>query len=202
MRCNDVNEVFVQISAYFSGEKIGKFFIVNTENYDTHNQILQRLQTDNGRKIIHIYQNLLPNGLPDVDTAVMKAVGDNRYVIVGLSQALMLRDDKELENKLAEILQQPIRGYGVVLLDHCEQILKKFINRDVRVADRVLLVVGETSSLPQIKLAKSETECIDVTPFFSFGKFLEYMERVTDTQINQRPDVTIISKISLSRRIC
>ena len=196
MRCNDVNEVFAQISAYFSGEKIGKFFIVNTENYDTHNRILQRLQTDNGRKIIHIYQNLLPNGLPDVDTAVMKAVDDNRYIIVGLSQALMLRDDKELENKLAEILQQPIRGYGVVLLDHCEQILKKFINRDVRVADRVLLVVGETSSLPQIKLAKSETECIDVTPFFSFGKFLEYMERITDTQINQRPDITIISKIS------
>ena len=196
MRCDDINECFKQISAYFSGKKIGKFFLVNTENYDIHYQILQRLQADSSKKIVHIYKNLLPNDLPDIDSAIIKATYDDRYIIVGLSQALMLRGDEELENKLDEILDQSISGYGVILLDHCEQVLKKFISKDIRVANRVLLIAGKTSPLPQIKLAKSKAECINVTPFLSFGKFLEYMERITDTKINRQPDVTIISEIS------
>lgn len=48
------------------------------------------------------------------------------------------------------MLSYSISGYGLVLLDHCEQPLQKFMNRDIRVKDRVILVAGEYSPLPQI----------------------------------------------------
>ena len=89
---------------------------------------------------VYISQNCLPNGLPDVDAAVSIASGSGNYALVGLSQAQMLRSDSALAAKLDEVLSYPISGYGIVLLDHCEQTLQKFMNRDIRVKNRVLLV--------------------------------------------------------------
>lgn len=199
MRCKNINECFEQISAYFSGEKTGNFFFVNTENYDVYHEILERLQADSSKNCIYVSQNLHRNGLPDVDSTIAKAVGEGAYAVIGLSQALMLQDDDELESKLDELLEKSISGYGVILLDHCEQLLQKFIYKDVRLKNRVLLIDGEFSPLPKIRLAKSKAECIDNEAKESFGDFLHDMERVTELQISRKPEITIISKISSER---
>ena len=196
MQCADINECFDQISAYFNGEKLGKFFIINTENYDTYHNILERLQADSSKTCIYVSQNLYPNKLPDVDSAIMKAVGDGAYAIIGLSQALMLQGDDELERKIDELLDCSISGFGVVLLDHCEQVLQKFIRRDNRVKNRVLLIEGTISKLPQVRLSKSKTDCIDIEPLPNFEFFLKYMEQITEVQISQNPEITIISSFS------
>ena len=99
--------------------------------------LLQRLEADSSKQCVYISQNCLPNGLPDVDTAISIASDSSNYALVGLSQALMLRSFDALDRKLDEVLSYSISGYGVVLLDHCEQSLKKFINRDIRVKNRV-----------------------------------------------------------------
>ena len=196
MRCTDINECFEQISDYFSGEKTGKFFIVNTENYNTYHDILERLQADSSKNCIYVSQNLYPNKLPDVDSAIIKAVGEGAYAVIGLSQALMLQGDNELERKIDELLDWSISGFAVVLLDHCEEVLQKFIRRDSRVKNRVLLIEGTPSTLPQVRLAKSESDCIDVEPLSDFGIFLKYMEQITETQITRNPDITVISSFS------
>lgn len=196
MRCKDVNECFKQISAYFSGEKFGKFFIVNTENYDIYHDILERLQADSSKKCIYLSQNLYPNELPDIDSTILQTVRNDAYAIIGLSQALMLQSDYNIESKLDELLDQSISGFCIILLDHCEQVLKKFISRDNRIERRVLLVDGETSILPKIRLAKNKSDCIDTEAFLNFGEFLKYMEQVTESQIIQRPEITIISQFS------
>lgn len=135
----------------------------------------------------------MPNGLPDVDAAVSIASGNGNYALVGLSQAQMLRSDSALAAKLDEVLSYPISGYGVVLLDHCEQTLQKFMNRDIRMKNRVVLVDGEVSPLPQIKFAKTVDECVGGQPLSDIPRLLTYLERLTDMQRQNHPAVTTVS---------
>lgn len=193
MRCNNTSECFEQISAYFNGKKTGYFLLVNTENYDVYQEILQRLEADSCKRCVYVSQNCLPNGLPDVDAAVSIASGGGNYALVGLSQAQMLRSDSALAAKLDEVLSYPISGYGIILLDHCEQTLQKFMNRDIRMKNRVVLVDGEVSPLPQIKFAKTEEECIGFKPLSDIPRLLSYLERLTDMQRQNHPAVTILS---------
>ena len=192
MRCINTSECFEQMSAYFDGKKTGYFLLVNTENYDVYQEILQRLEADSCKRCVYISQNCLPNGLPDVDAAVSIASGSGNYALVGLSQAQMLRSDSALVAKLDEVLSYPISGYGIVLLDHCEQTLQKFMNRDIRLKKRVLLVDGEVSPLPQIKFAKTEEECIGFRPLSDIPRLLSYLEKLTDMQRQNHPAVTAL----------
>ena len=196
MRCNDVDECFEKISGYFNSEKTGKFFIVNAENYDIYHEILERLQSDSNKKCVYVSQNLFPNNLPDVNSAIMKVVGRGAYFIIGVSQALMLQDDRRVESTLDKLLGQSISGSCVVLLEHCEQFLKKFLRRDERIERRVILVAGETSDLPQIILAKNKSDCTDANAFINFGKFLKFMEQVKESQIVGKSKLTVISSLS------
>ena len=115
MRCNNTSECFEQISAYFSGKKTGHFLLVNTENYDAYQEIHQRLEADSSKKCVYVSKNCLPNGLPDIDTAISISSGLGNYALVGMSQALMLRSHDALVSKLDEALSYSIRGYGIIL---------------------------------------------------------------------------------------
>lgn len=197
MRAANTSECFKQISAYFAGKKTGHFLLVNSENYDSYQEILQRLEADSSKKCVYISQNCLPNGLPDVDTAISIASGSSNYALVGLSQAQMLRSFDALTVKLDEVLSYSISGYGIVLLDHCEQTLQKFMNRDVRVKNRVILVDGEVSPLPQIRFAKTADECVGFQPLPDFPRLLTYLERLTDMKCRNHPVVTTLSSFSV-----
>lgn len=199
MNCTNTNECFEQISAYFDGSKTGHFLLVNTENYDIYQEILQRLQADISKKCVYISKNCYYNGLPDVNLAISKVDGNGEYVLIGLSQALMLQSDIALEETIDEVLEHSISGYGVVLLEHCEQILQKFICRDIRVRNRVILVDGKLSMLPQIKLAKSTEACIGNQPLLSFSDLLDYLEKLTETQREQNPVITVITPFSVNK---
>ena len=192
MRCNNTSECFEQISAYFSGKKTGHFLLVNTENYDAYQEIHQRLEADSSKKCVYVSKNCLPNGLPDIDTAISISSGLGNYALVGMSQALMLRSHDALVSKLDEALSYSIRGYGIILLDHCEQALLKYLNRDVRMKNRVILVDGEASPLPRIELAKTAEECIGFTPLSNTPELLSYLERLTDMQCQNHPVVTTL----------
>ena len=197
MRCKNVDECFEKISGYFNSEKTGKFFVVNAENYDTYHDILERLQADGGKKCVYVSKNLFPNNLPNIDAAIIQATGDGANVLIGVSQALLLQSDTEIANKLSELLAQSIGGFCVVLLEHCEEFLQKFLSRDTRIERRVIFVEGETSDLPLIRLAKNESDCIDTKIFFGFGEFLNFMEQIKESQIV--PELTIISTFSADK---
>lgn len=198
MQCENTNECFEQISAYFDSKRTGYFLLVNTENYDIYQEILHRLQADKSKKCIFASKHCLPNGLPDVEKVISEGVGLGEYALIGLSQALMLQGDIALESKLDEILNLPISGYGVVLLDHCQQVLCKFIRRDIRIQKRVVMVNGATSELPQIKLAKNKELCIDFEPLPDFSRLLACLEKLTERQRESQPYLTVVSSFSVS----
>lgn len=196
MHCSDVNECFKHISAYFNGSKTGLYLIVNTENYDIFQEILQRLQADSGKKCIYVSDNCISNGLPDTETVLSKSSLDGKFAVIGLSQALMLRGYTALDEEIDEILSHPISGQGVILLDHCKTILNKYIRRDVRINDRVILVDGNESLLPRIKLIKNSDEYIGNQHIISLKDLFSFFENISDEKINQTPEILVMTNFS------
>ena len=149
MICNDVSECFEQISAYFSGDCTGFFLLVDTEDHDTFQKVLQRLQADGSKKCVYVSEHCSRNGLPDVDSAVRAACGDGDSVLVGVSQALMLQSGEALDRSLDDLLSRPVSGHCVALLDHCRQVLQKYLHRDIRLKNRVVLAEENAVSVAE-----------------------------------------------------
>lgn len=198
MLCNNISECFEQISAYYNGEKTGHFLLVNAENFDDYQAVLCRLQADSSKKSLYVSDNLLPKGLPDIDSFISLGVGNGDFVLVGISQALMLKGEKSLEETVGEILGRPISGHAVVLLNHCQKLIEKFISRDLRVNNRVVLFKGESLGLPKIKIAKNADTCLSDNPLKSFGELLKHLEKITDSQISAENPITLISNLPIS----
>ena len=195
MQSNNVNECFEHISAYYNGKRTGHFLLVNTENYDVYKSILVRFQADTEKKCIYVSNYPTAIGLPDVDAAISAGCKNERFVIFGISQLLMLRGKNALENKIDELLEQPISGHGVILLDHCEPILSKLMNRDLRVEKHVVLVNSETSELPHIKLPLSQDTYPSANSFHNFQELLVYLENISDEKNKQKPEITVFSSL-------
>ena len=193
MHSTNANECFKHISAYFAGSPTGHMLLVNTENYDAYHSILDRLQADTGKRCIYVSGCIASNGLPDVDAAISACAGEDSFVLVGISQALMLRSESALKGALDELLERSISGHGVVLLDHCENILSSFMHRDIRTQNRIVLVDGERSTLPSITLVKPSETYIDAKPLSGFSKLLKYLENLTDYENTRHPRLAVVS---------
>lgn len=186
------DECFEQISGYFNGECTGFFLLVNTDSYDTFQEILQRLQADSSKRCVYVSDYCYQNGLPDTDSAVKAVIDSGEFALVGVSQALMLRSEEALERTLDELLSLPISGHCVVLLNHCGQILQQYIHRDIRLKNRVVLVEGDSSPLPQIRLAKSAAICVGFEPLADIAHLLKYLENMTSSQYERHPVLTVL----------
>lgn len=187
MQCTDINDCLKQIHDYYTGEKTGHFLLVNTENYDVYQEILQRLQTDKQKHCFFISDNLYPNGLPNIEPIIVQASNDECSVIIGLSPAYMIQSEKVLDEKLDELLGTSISGYGVILLDHCEKYLRKYLWRDKRIERRVLLVADDASALPSIQLLPNNQKPIGKKPLDGIGGLLRKLERITNSDLQKEP---------------
>ncbi len=198
MYCEGVNECFEEINAYCSAKSFGQTLIINTENYDDFQAIVQRLEADTNKQCIFVSQFTQRNGLPVIEDAVGHVINPGVFALIGISQALMLRDEYSLDSTIDMLLGLSVPGHTIVLLSHCRKFLEKYIQRDPRYARRVVLVNGESSPLPQIKLASSEAVCVGFKPLNGFTKLLSYMERMGDTKLKRHPSLTVITEFKAS----
>lgn len=179
MNCNNINECFEQINAYFQAEKLGLPLIVNAENDNDYREIIQLLEADHTKKKIYVSNYCFPNGLPDVDSALAQ-FSDDKNVFIGLAQALMFRSAKDLAIKLDEVLSLSISGYALIILYRCEQVLQDIMrkSKDERLSDRIAFVLGDKSALPQIKFINNEVEASGYNVFSKFSDILSALEHM------------------------
>lgn len=201
MDCNNINECFEQINAYFQAERLGLPLIVNAENDNDYREIIQLLEADHTKKKIYISNYCFPNGLPDVDSALAQFSDDNN-VLIGLAQAQMFRSAKDLAIKLDEVLSLSISGYALIVLYRCEQVLRDIMrkSKDERLPDRIAFVLGDKSVLPQIRLINNKVEAAGYSVFSSFSDMLsalEHMQPITDTFVLQTSFSSSIFKNSV-----
>ena len=197
MYCKDVNACFSEINAYCNGTPTGKVLLVNTESYDVYQQIRTRLEADITKNCIYISDRCPDeNNLPDLNDAIDSVTKTGCYVLMGLSQAAMLRSAVYMDQLMGILLEKPARGHSVVLLDHCEQYLKKYFAVHPDIQKRVVLTAGNTSVLPRIRVAVNKEDCIGYIPYIGIRRVLAYFERLTDENVITNPEVAVVTSYS------
>ena len=196
MYCKNVQSCFNEINAYCTGQPTGRALLVNTENYTVYQEVKMQLEADNSKEKVYVSKCCAENRLPDMDDILNKVTGKSDYVLIGYSQAGMLRGAAYLEKLMGTLLELPVRGHTVILLDHCEQYIKKHFSIHPDIQKRVVLVDGEATLLPRILLTADVKDCIGFKPLPSIRRLLAYFERLTDEMIVKAPEVAVLTKYS------
>lgn len=198
MYCKTVNECFQEINAYCAGKPWGHPLLVNLENFNDFQTVLQRLEADASKQCIFVSQFTQKNGLPIIDDAIAKITGKEIYVLVGASQAAMLRNETTVDALVDELLGLIISGHAIVLLNHCKKFIDRYLQRDPRYDRRVVLMEGSTSPLPQIKLTDNEAVCVGFKPLNGIQGLLKYMEKMDDAKLQIHPALTVLTNFKTS----
>lgn len=198
MYCKTVNECFQEINAYCAGKPWGHPLLVDLENFNDFQTVLQRLEADASKQCIFVSQFTQKNGLPIIDDAIAKITGKEAYVMVGASQAAMLRNETAVDALVDELLGLSISGHAIVLLNHCKKFIDRYLQRDPRYDRRVVLVEGSTSPLPQIKLTDNEAVCVGFKPLNGIQGLLKYMEKMDDAKLQAHPALTVLTSFKTS----
>lgn len=164
MYCKNIQSCFDEINAYCHSTPTGKALLVNSENYDVFQDIRVKLETDSSKECIFVSSCCTPTGMPNLDDIPSVISQAGCQALIGYSQAAMLRGADYVDRKMGFLLEMPVRDYAIVLLEHCEQYVKKYFSVHPDIEKRVLLVEGTSSPLPRIRLAKSEADCIGYKP--------------------------------------
>lgn len=196
MYCKDIQSCFYEINAYCTGQSTGRVLLVNTENYTVYQDIKMQLEADNSKNCVYVSKCCPENELPDMDDILGRVTGCNDYVLIGYSQAGMLRSSEFLDQMLGTLLEIPVKGHTVVLLEHCEQYVKRHFSVHPDIQKRVLLLEGQASKLPRIRLADNERKCVGYSTMFGIKHLLAYFERLTDEKVAKNPEVVVITKYS------
>jgi hypothetical protein len=184
MYCDDIEESFKQISAYFNGEKTGYTLVLDTENVGVYSEIIQRLEADNSKKCTFVSSSCQKNELPNIESCINEISGEGDYVLIGISQALMLKSELDLEHQVDAILGKSISGHALVILSYCKQYIEKFSNRDPRINGRTILVNGLESRLPKIEIVK-ESNSRDLLTLEGVNHLLSYLENITELKLKE-----------------
>lgn len=196
MYCKSLSECFAQISAYADREGTGYPLLVDAENYNDFQEILHRLSADDSKQCIYVSEHTFANGLPNIQEVEEILSGHGCYVAIGISQSMMLRGEKALDEILDELLGLSVRGHAIILLSHCRIYLEKYRQRDLRLENRILFLEGAKSPLPQIRLAADKASGAGMPYDDGIAALLRHLERITDHEIAGKPYITVVSPFS------
>lgn len=196
MYCEDVQSCFSEINAYCNGQPTGRALLVNTENFDTYQRIRDTLEADKTKTSACVSEFCPDEGLPDLEDIMNQVTGSGCNVLIGLSQAAMLRSADYIDQLMGILLEKPVRGHLIVLLDHCEQYLKKYFPVHPDIQKRVVLNTDIVSALPRIRVAPNEEECVGTSPILNMHLLLEFLERLTNDKVATNCEVSVVSKFS------
>ena len=148
VRCQNLTECFEQIRAYADGEGTGYPLLVNTENFHDYQEIMQRFKADESKQCVYVSEHTFENGLPNIQEVLEIIKGDGSYVVSGIAQSLMLQGKDALDAEIDNLIGLSVHNHAIIMLCLCRTVLEKYMNRDIRFANRIILLDGEKASLP------------------------------------------------------
>lgn len=200
MYCRSVDKCYEQISAYLDSASMGfpGFpLVVNTENYNVCNEIRNRYFTATKMEPVNASEHTFENGTANIEAVKKRISAQGRFFCIGISQAQMFRGEDALDQTIGEILSLSIQGKAIVLLFHCRRFLEKYLRRDVRLDDRIVLMEGEPSSpLPSIRLASNPDFCEGLKAVKGLKACLTNIENMSDEEIERHPTITVVTHYS------
>jgi len=195
--CGNIDSCFNEIKLYCGGEKTGHVLLVNTENYDQYHSVLNRLKTDpNVEQCIHVSEQCATDGFPRFPDILSMITGGGCYALAGVSQAAMLRSEDTLRQVIGSLLELPVSGHAIVLVDHCAAVIRERMAKSLKVARKVVLLEGEASALPRIRLARSQDACIGMKPLRGMKQLFSALESLSGAEAPQPPELTVVTAFS------
>lgn len=194
-----IDECFDEIQHYCANESIGYSLIVNTENYSTYREIIQRLSADASKHCKYAYDYCFPNGLPNpsVYPNILKQQDDLPIVLIGVSSVLLLLGKEYMQQCLSSIISSSGNKKSIVVLEHCEELLLRKMYVDPRTANRIVMVEGKRSAFPNIKLIGKKEEYFGIKPLDDIQELqknlikVEWLDAGDNTTIPVRTDVGV-----------
>ena len=185
MRCQNLTTCLDEIRSYMESDVTGYPLLVNTQNYGDYHALLQRLEQDVATEKVFASALCATHGLPLLEEACASAFAHGSHVLVGVSQAAMLRGREAFQREIGQLAHRGTPGHTVVLLEHAESCLNTIIQADPRMKNRILLWQGTISSLPRITLVHPQNvmDRLGILPDVKgLLARLEQLEEVSDTE--------------------
>ncbi|MCM1062313.1 MAG: BREX-4 system phosphatase PglZ, partial [Eubacterium sp.] len=197
MICVNVETCYNAITEYFASEISGYPFIVNIDDYSAYQQIVAKMHADSTKKALKLSDYCGDSdSMPDMFDLHKDMVEDGDFVVVGMSAYLMLFGESELRREIACLIELPINGHTVILLNNCGNILQLCIGSDLRLARRIAVAkFSETVKLPKIVLADEQSAGLN-SGFCNGIKAL--LKRLETLESNDVPEIIVKSGFSLS----
>ncbi len=156
MECRGLAQCYTEIDAYLHGEPTGYPMLINTECLDSHVSVMSRLASNPEIDLRRISDETHDDRLPDVDVLLAQLCTPGKRALIGLSQYLMLRSTHDMENYINKIIHMSIHGRLVVLLYHCDHLLRQWDKKDIRLKNRMFFMSEKSSGLPQISVISTD----------------------------------------------
>ena len=135
-----MNNCIQRIKEYLHDDSVFFPLLVNIENHEQKFEIYDYCNVG-GNTVIRVADFAKPDGIPNVMALIdrIKKSQNNTFVFE-LTTYLRLLGNKELENTLETLSEMSIHCKAVIICYHCEDILKALIQKDLRIAQRVVTV--------------------------------------------------------------
>ena len=131
-----------KIKEYLHDESVTYPLFVNVENAEQKSEIYDYCNV-NGNTIAHISDFAKKDGIPNVMALIDRIKKSEKNIFVfELTTYLRLIGNKELESTLQTLSSMSIQKKAVIVCYHCEEVLKTLIQKDLRVAQRIVTVDG------------------------------------------------------------
>lgn len=135
-----MNDCIEKINDYLRDESVNLPLFVNVENAEQKNILLEHYNVGDNA-IVHISDFAIKDGLPNVIKLIdtIKKSQKNTFVF-GLTTYLKLISNYELQKTLLALSSMSITKKVVFICFHCDDVFKRLIQKDLRVAQRVITV--------------------------------------------------------------
>ncbi|MBR4211793.1 MAG: BREX-4 system phosphatase PglZ [Oscillibacter sp.] len=201
MQSGNVLDCLEKIQAYCGHEDAGHALLVNVPTYDAYHEILNRLA---GKERVSVAGHCLENGLPRFDEILSIVRGAGSFVLTGLSQAALLRGAPYIDELMGELFQMPVRGHAVILLEHMREFVERYLNarRDIRLDRQFLLLSGEESPLPRVRIARAGEPLAVSDALPNMRAFFQRLEDITDSDVRKHREIVVLSPFTSMVPFC
>lgn len=177
MLCESFDAYSNEINCYFNTDVSGYPFVANVDNQSVYNEIVSKIKADKSTKtLLSVSSFCKEDNLPNTSALYSDASKQGNYVVIGLSQFLMLQGFDVLKKEISKLLQMSISGHTVFLLNGCGSILKERISSDLRLVQRVAIGNSDTLDLPEIVLVSVDNDVLEEQPCVGMHSLLLDLE--------------------------
>ena len=173
-----------RIKDYLHDNSMTYPLLINIENAEQKSEIYDYCNVS-GNTIAHVSDFAKKDCIPNIMALIDKIKKTkNNIFVFELTTYLRLIGNKELENTLQTLCGMTIQGKAVIVCYHCDETLKSIIQKDLRVAQRVVTVDQvEEMAKPKVIFIRPEFEIESIPAECGVERIAELVEASTKQEV-------------------